>query len=242
MAKQSQVWFTSDPHFRHRLVAGKRGFFAADGTPDTDAHDNAIVANWNKLVAPRDTVWVLGDITLGRASLAWPYVDQLNGVKHLITGNHDAPFGGHHDACKHQRAWMDHFESVQAYARRRLEGHDLLLSHFPYDGDHGEDRYVQYRLQDDGETPVLHGHTHADKKITRSARGTLQIHVGLDAHGLHPAPIGWVQQAVRTVTALDAAYFAAQDAALLADPDLQESLRQMRAGEFGPAYAPDGQP
>lgn len=41
---------------------------------------------------------------------------------------------------------------------------------------------------------------------------------------------------------LDAAYIRAQDRRLLADPDLQESLRQMRAGELGPAYTPDEQP
>jgi hypothetical protein len=34
---------------------------------------------------------------------------------------------------------------------------------------------------------------------------------------------------------LDAAYFRAQDRKLLKNPDLVESLRQMRAGEFAPA-------
>ena len=59
----------------------------------------------------------------------------------------------------------------------------MLLSHFPYDGDHTTtDREQQYRLRDLG-LPIVHGHTHAAKIVTRSQEGTLQVHVGWDTWG-----------------------------------------------------------
>ena len=191
MALNPRIWLTSDLHFRHKMVAGLRGM------TDIDAHDETIVTLWNASVAPDDIVWVLGDVTLGRAELAWPYVDKLNGRKHLVWGNHDAVFGGHRDAHRHQEEWRQHFASIQAYARRRDEGREVMLSHFPYGGDSGpEDRAQQYRLRDEGRI-IIHGHTHSREQVTRSAKGTLQVHVGLDAHNLKPVALGWVQKMIR---------------------------------------------
>jgi calcineurin-like phosphoesterase family protein len=196
MAAQ-RIWFSSDQHFRHRMVAGKRGFLTPGGTPDIDAHDEAVVANWNARVAPHDMAWILGDITLGAAKYAWPYVDRLNWTKHLISGNHDAVHPMHRDARKHQDSWREHYASVQPFARVRMEGEEILLSHFPYQGDHtAEDRDVQYRLPDLGKT-IVHGHTHLDSQLSLTGRGTLQIHVGLDAHELAPVEVTWVQERIR---------------------------------------------
>jgi calcineurin-like phosphoesterase family protein len=191
---QPQVWFTSDEHFGHRMVAGLRGF------DDVDAYDEAVIRNWNSRVAPGDQVWLLGDVTLGKSEKAWRRVDRLNGTLHLILGNHDAPFGANRDASRHHAEWREHFASIAPYARRKLEGQDVLLSHFPYDGDHSEtDRYTQFRLRDEG-LPVIHGHVHSTGQVTRSKKGTLQIHVGLDAHGLAPVSLGWVQKTIREQT------------------------------------------
>lgn len=191
MARDPVTWLSSDPHFRHRMVALLRGF------PDSDAHDEAIIANWNALVHPQDFVWLLGDITLSSAKHAWPYVDRLNGVVHLVSGNHDAVHPMHRDSRRHQDEWRQHFASVQSLARIRLEGEQVLLSHHPYEGDHTpEDRDVQYRLRDCGK-PIIHGHTHGRVQVNHTSLGTLQIHVGLDAHELKPVPMSWVMATLR---------------------------------------------
>lgn len=77
------------------------------------------------------------------------------------------------------------FKSVQSYARRRVEGAEVLLSHLPYssatNADHtATPRYSQYRLPDLGR-PLLHGHTHGQERVTHTIHNTRQIHVGLDA-------------------------------------------------------------
>jgi calcineurin-like phosphoesterase family protein len=197
------VFFTSDTHFAHRLVADLRGFASPE------EHDDAIVANWNRAVGRDDIVFHLGDVGMGRPSAFWPWVDALNGEIHLITGNHDAVWPGHRDAHKHQREWLDHFASVQAFARRKIAGEQVLLSHFPYEGggDHtAEERYPQYRLPDLG-LWLLHGHTHSTERRgpfrlpvcafgqEPQPRGR-QLHVGLDAWDPAPVPLHVIEKLI----------------------------------------------
>ena len=191
-------FYTSDLHFMHRMVAGTRGFWADPGVvPDFPAHDAVIIRNWNRVVTRYDITFVLGDLTIQNPRVVWPLLDQLNGRKVLITGNHDAPFPKHRDAWKHQAEWMQHFDAVVPHARRLLEGEEVLLSHFPYEGDHTpEDRYTQYRLRDEGLT-IVHGHVHAQEQVTRTTRGTLQIHAGVDAWDMTPVAEAQIMRIIR---------------------------------------------
>jgi calcineurin-like phosphoesterase family protein len=188
----STTYYTADLHFTHKMVAGLRGF----NSPEE--HDEAVIATWNATISREDVVWLLGDVGMGKPERFWPLVERLNGTIHLIAGNHDAVWPGHRDAHKHQRAWLEAFASVQCYARRRLAGHDVLLSHFPYGGDHSEtDRYPQYRLRDEG-LWLLHGHTHSRARLSTGR----QVHVGLDAWELKPVP----QHEIERLIAADGAW------------------------------------
>jgi calcineurin-like phosphoesterase family protein len=176
------VFYTSDHHFGHRLVAGLRGF-------ETVAHhDEFLIAEWEKRVHKEDHVWVLGDLCVSNPNAALEIVDSLPGVKHLISGNHDAVHPMHRNAHKWQRRYLEVFESVQPFARRRISGLDVLLSHFPYERDRGAARYTQYRLPDNGAW-LLHGHTHGTERLVLDENGTgREIHVGLDAWDFAPVP------------------------------------------------------
>jgi calcineurin-like phosphoesterase family protein len=174
--KHVKVWFTSDTHFRHTLVANHRGF-------DTyEDHDAALIESWNECVRPGDIVWHLGDVSMGSIANWQEKVLALNGNIHLIPGNHDDAHPMHRDAYKHQGKFFELFESVQAFTRRKVYGQEVLLSHFPYEGE-GErdiaDRYTQYRLRNEG-IPLIHGHTHSHSRKTWVG-GVPQIHVGWDA-------------------------------------------------------------
>lgn len=201
------IWFTADTHFCHPMVAKLRGFVTGI------EHDLAVIASWNAVVQPDDVVWHLGDVGLGREAAVLACVDQLNGTKHLITGNHDKVWPGHRDSHKHQRVWLEHFASVQSFARRRIGEHQVMLSHFPYSGDHTEeDRGAQYRLRDLGAW-LLHGHTHGKERITLPAFlndehggdprwGGHMLHVGLDAWELTPVPLHVVEREIRAADAM----------------------------------------
>lgn len=73
----------SDPHFYHEKVAKIRGFDSLE-----HMHEH-IILNWNKNVFKKDTVWILGDITLEKSKYA--ILDELKGIKKVVLGNHDQP-------------------------------------------------------------------------------------------------------------------------------------------------------
>lgn len=215
------VFFSADLHISHAKVAEIRAAQNfIERIPDEHDqervihwHDMALAINWDRVVKPDDIVWILGDISAGgRAAQlnALEWIQNRPGKKHLITGNHDACSPIHRDSHKWQRIYLDAFESVQMAARRKIptsEGNvTVLLSHFPYAGDRGQERYSQWRLKDEGLT-LLHGHTHSAQKFSRAGGyyvpvfdegffqkmevrgGTPQIHVGLDAWDLTPASL-----------------------------------------------------
>lgn len=180
----STVWITSDTHFGHaKRMPGDRGFASIE------EHDEGLIERWNKFVKPADTVLHLGDVGLGDDHYTLECVASLNGHKHLIAGNHDAPWPGHRQAHRHQATWMKYFESVQAYATRRVHKKRIMLAHLPYVGDHTpEPRYASFRLPNTGSL-LLHGHVH-DKWLIRGS----QVNVGVDVWGLAPVRLDDVLQ------------------------------------------------
>lgn len=81
----SKTFFVSDMHFGHKnaLAFDNRPF------PDIESHDRALIDNWNGVVNVDDDVWVLGDFSWYNATKTIEIFKQLNGIKHLIIGNHD---------------------------------------------------------------------------------------------------------------------------------------------------------
>lgn len=212
------TWYTSDPHIGHKLVARERGFVFSDRelefdartetyrpVPDTESHDRALAETWDATVRPKDTVFVLGDISIsGKAEVLQWFADRPGSI-HLIAGNHDPVHPAHRDSFKLQRKWLEVFDSIQPFLRRKLEGHYFLLSHFPYAGTgaegHGvEDRFTQYRLIDEG-MALLHGHVHTEVIEHFSDAGTPEYHVGLDAHDFNLVSQEMIQEWLVRVSA-----------------------------------------
>lgn len=163
-------YFTADSHLLHEKVGKIR--FPNSETPVQDMVD--VFFRQIKKLRRGDQLWILGDLTRGsvfdeneilrylKAHLAelGPMAPQL----HLITGNHETCAPLHRDGWKRQGRFLEVFSSVQQYAKIRINGTDVLLSHFPYanlgDGPGREGaRYLPFRLPDHN-IPLVHGHTH----------------------------------------------------------------------------------
>lgn len=263
----ANVFFTSDVHLGHFTAANHRQPQLLErGDPNSDkmvaAHDAEVLDSIYAL--PKGAqLWVLGDLSRGGADernalqeLGRAFRDR-NIEAHLITGNHDSCSPVHRNSHKSIGKFTAVFRSVQAYAKRRMDGEEILLSHFPYDGDselkdegqlltvaeasmacraplmevydlmpilldHGAtrdadgtwqipisalkaatlipqkaNRYEDFRLQDKGKT-MLHGHTHHKRKLSRTHKGTLQVHVGFDAWR-RPASYEEIDEILRAV-------------------------------------------
>lgn len=175
----STIFFTSDLHLGHKRVSELRGF----ATPEE--HDAHIISVWNKRVTNRDIVYILGDIAVHKYENALDIIkNQLNGTKHLISGNHDVVHPMHHrgQSRAEQLRWLETFETITPFLRKKYNGSEFLLSHFPYeswgDGEYREgSRYNQYRIPDTG-IPLIHGHTHGTERGHDN-----MLHVGWDAWG-----------------------------------------------------------
>ena len=78
----SKTYFIADTHFGDADVfemSGEKKFFSS-----VNVKDDTIINRWNKVVAPEDTVFILGDF-----GDTIEYMPRLNGKKFLIKGNHD---------------------------------------------------------------------------------------------------------------------------------------------------------
>ena len=146
--------FIADLHFGHDFVAVLRE------SNSTEEHDEFIIDEINSSVNDGDILWILGDIGIRTDEETLDKVGRLKGRKMLISGNHDSTHPMHKNAWKSQAKALRVFEYVAPFQRLRLGGEDVMLSHFPYQGDHSdEDRYEQYRLKAEG-LPLLCGHVH----------------------------------------------------------------------------------
>lgn len=165
----SRVFYTADTHFNHAFVAGLRGY------SDQIAHDDDLIARFNSCVTKRDHLWILGDLGMGSLGLVLMQARRLNGIKHLVLGNHDPGHPMHRGSSAKLRRYLEVFESVHLAEQHILDGIPVLLSHYPYRDDHTEIvRDRQWRLRDEGGW-LLHGHVHAEFKSAER-----QLNVGVD--------------------------------------------------------------
>ena len=83
----NKTFFTSDSHYNHLNIIR----YCNRPYKDLWSMNHDLIARWNAVVGPRDTVYHLGDFALGK-SHHWPdFFKKLRaGRKILIRGNHDA--------------------------------------------------------------------------------------------------------------------------------------------------------
>ena len=142
------VFFTSDLHLNHTFVAGTRDF------DSSEAHDEALIERFNKIITKRDQLWVLGDVFMGSVTEGLKQVDRLNGIKHLVLGNHDAAHPLHKKSHTKQRRFLEVFESVHVHEQHVIHGQKVLLSHFPFQGDHADREDAPHPVASAGRGPA----------------------------------------------------------------------------------------
>lgn len=174
------TWFTADLHLGHANIIR----YCNRPFADVEAMNKGLVRRWNDAVGADDTVWVLGDVALGRMAETLLLVGRLAGRKVLLAGNHDRCWSG-----RGRRAgeWADRYRDAgfdeihQGAVTLQIGTRDVLACHFPYRGDsQDEDRYLEYRPADAGQW-LVHGHVH-----DRWRQSDRMINVGVDAWGLRP--------------------------------------------------------
>lgn len=117
------VFFTSDQHIQHVLVAllrwnathGPGQQLVREDLSETDRvvlahwHDKMLADKWDAVVSAGDQVFVAGDISVGgktseQAALEW--IAARPGEKHIYLGNHDSPHPSNRDSHKAQKRYL----------------------------------------------------------------------------------------------------------------------------------------
>lgn len=125
------VYFISDTHIGHENMSLKRGF------KTVEEHDQFIFDCWNKTIAKRDKVFILGDLTMEKNNYSW--LDDLNGTKEIILGNHDL--------TKHTKNILECETVTKVGACVKYKG--MMLTHIPI-----------HTCEIDRFTVNIHGHVH----------------------------------------------------------------------------------
>lgn len=188
------IYFTSDQHFGHQNIIDYVP------RPFTSVYhmNEVIISRWNERVSPDDTVYVIGDVCMGRLDEQIEMVRRLLGEKILIPGNHDACHPSHR---KYSEEWIQRYRDVGFDVKRwdeivtlTIGEHEVRLCHFPYhesSGRHG-DKYSAYRPDYLGDW-LIHGHTH---QTTVFSTHPHQFHVGVDAWDYYPVSLDTVERLI----------------------------------------------
>ena len=111
-------FYIADWHYGHKncLAFDNRPFL------NVESMNEMLISNWNKVVAPGDIVYVLGDMFWCKQAAVMPVLAQLNGTKFLIKGNHDR--------CNDGR-FLKSFAKVTEYLEVEDDGRRVVLCHYP---------------------------------------------------------------------------------------------------------------
>ncbi|MBJ6986044.1 metallophosphoesterase [Devosia sp. MC521] len=163
--------FTADPHFGHaNIIKTCNRPFSSVGEMD-----RFMIDAWNSVVAPKDTIYVVGDFAHWR--LKGPqireYFDALNGDKCLVIGNHD-----HEATIDLPWASKDH------RAFLKIDGISIVLDHYA-----GKtwNKSFHGAIQ-------LFGHSH-----NQMPGNSQQLDVGVDAWGYMPVSFPEIQARLATL-------------------------------------------
>jgi calcineurin-like phosphoesterase family protein len=170
----SKSWVTGCPHFGHDNIRKlcNRPF------PTIHEMHRVITDNWNAVVKPEDTVYVLGDFTFRAPHPGWQYAKNLNGNKILVWGNHDS-----------NRVSYE-LHGILVHDRLELEvlGTRVILDHYPIEE---WDGWFKGSVH-------LHAHCHGNRP-----NAIRRYDVSVDANNFTPLDLEYVVAQLKTEQVFD---------------------------------------
>jgi len=182
-------WFTSDHHFGHANIIkySNRPF------QDVQEMEAELILRWNSVVDDDDTVFHLGDFTLGRKQQARKLFSRLKG-RIIVLANewhHDRywlPDAKEHPMSSKSGYLVGIASPIFVFGLPELKSkrypQEIVLCHYPiaeWDGKHHGAWH-------------LHGHSHGTYQYPE---GTKALDVGVDCHNFYPVSLDEVVRRLR---------------------------------------------
>lgn len=137
-----KTWIGSDFHWGHtnimKFCPETRGHYR-----DVAHMNQDMIDQWNRMVAPEDLVYMLGDIAFMGAYDASKIMNSLNGRKILIKGNHDSK-------TVKDLNFRQAFAEIHEYLEVNYAGTKVCMFHYPI---------AEFNSQHRGAVH-FHGHLH----------------------------------------------------------------------------------
>ena len=162
------IWLTSDWHFGH----DREFIWKARGFDSVRQMNECIIYRHNKLVAPDDDVYVLGDLMLGDSAAGIECVRRLNGKLHIVRGNHDT------DTRWELYSSLPNVVEKQNAIYLKYKKYHFYMSHYvSMTGNLEKESLKQMTL-------CLYGHTHQSSNFYMDM--PYLYHCGCDSHNCKP--------------------------------------------------------
>ena len=177
------IYFSSDLHLNHKNAIR----FTQRPFSSLDQMNRQLIENFNSIVKPKDTLYLLGDVCLFREKEKYEIeslINRLNGNKILVYGNHDDP------------ETFECYSDVAAYKEIKYHRRKLVLFHYPivnneWNGGYGHGKEMGKKNRKNASI-MLHGHIHSKgPHYNRENRrkDIFKYDVGVDANDYKPVSI-----------------------------------------------------
>ena len=172
----SRVWITSDLHGGHsNLVYGCSQWSDKSGCRNfqtIEDHDATILQNINEAVAPEDTLWILGDFSVGSQSMGLTKEEAYIKYRNLIRCKDIKYIIGNHSLKKRTLRELGIFSEVHDYYELKYKKSFICMSHYQF---HTWNQMSK-------KSYMLFGHSHSNPKIVRGR----SCDIGLDGNNFKP--------------------------------------------------------
>jgi calcineurin-like phosphoesterase family protein len=164
------LYFTSDHHFNHKAVLG----YCNRPFASVEQMDEIMIQRWNEVVSPNDTVYHLGDFTLGADAKS--YILRLNGQINFVVPDF------HHD-----KRWLknkpdlpnvEYLSSI--YPLKVNKDILIVMCHYPFAA--GAFERAHYGAWH------LYGHVHSPNFHLAG----FCLNVGVDHHNFYPVSLDYI--------------------------------------------------
>jgi calcineurin-like phosphoesterase family protein len=190
------IFFTSDLHIGHAnsIIFDKRPY------RDLDHMHSELIKNFNKQVPVDGVTYFLGDVVTHSATLTKTIIDQMNGTKILVVGNHDKNYESCYNAgfdvvlhqatiyIQKQRVTLSHCPLLRVFR----EDTSTMKGHTEGELWHGEFRNQRFSVPDDGQFH-LQGHIHSPNGGKSTKILDRQYDVGVVANNYRPVHISTIE-------------------------------------------------
>lgn len=176
------IYFTSDTHFGHaNIIKYCNRPFAS--VAEMDDH---MIKAWNSRVKPGDTVYHLGDFGFDKPERLKEILQELNGQKWLIWGNHDKTLQQHKSLQEHFIKCVNLHEISITDKDASRESQKIVMCHYAM---------LVWNKSHHGAW-MLHGHSHGSLKYPYQMK---IMDVGVDTNDFAPISYDEVKVALQSV-------------------------------------------